>query len=149
VSAYSTLLEQIADQIRDAVNDGDWDVQVEPRLVVNPTTPSIDMFPGPLNSDLGAFASDYAGAADGLFVDVRARVSPKDSHAFQDVLVSFCDPEDDLCVVQSLYDDPTLGGHAADVALVSQSEFQPAPSLDGTSWFVAVTWRFLVIPARS
>jgi hypothetical protein len=67
----------------------------------------------------------------------------------QRLLVELIDPESEVALVQSLYDDPTLGGLVADLSLESQSGFRPIPTLDGGAFLVGVIWLFLVIPARS
>lgn len=144
-------MDEMANQIRTALTGADWDFQVEPRMVLNPTTPSIDIYPAdPANdAELGSFADTYANAAEGHMLNVRARVSPTDHEANQEVLLALMDPDDDLCLVQAIYDDPTLGGFAADVNLANESGFVLVPTIDGAGVHIGVLWRFLVIPARS
>ncbi len=144
-------MDEMADQISQAVAGSSWDFQVEPRMVLNPTTPSIDIFPADpsRDDDTASFGEVAAEVMGGYFLNVRARVSPTDHEANQDVLLALKDDEDDLCLVQALYDDPTIGGHASDVELVSESGFVLVPTIDGANVHIGVVWRFLVIPARS
>jgi len=142
----------MGDQIRTTMEaDSPWDVQVEDGMVLSPTPPTIDVYPADPSSDTesGAFGALAVDMADGFWVTVRARISPADPDATQDVLLAFMDPADDLSVVQALYDDPTLGGVVADLALDSTSGFVLVPMIDGSAVHVGVLWRFLVIPAVS
>lgn len=146
------MLDAIADQIRVALAGSDWTFQVEPGYVANPTPPTIDVFLSDAGRELaetGSFGESDADSAGGEWITVRARVSGNDRHASQEILVELADAESPLSIVQALYDDPTLGGHAADVTLENRSGMVPIPTIDGGAWHFGITWRFLVIPARS
>ena len=152
MSSLREILEAAADQIRDTMAaEADWAFQVEPTIILNPTPPSIDVFPGPQFFDLstGGMGETHADIDEGIRIDVLARVAPNDNVANQQVLYELLDPESSMSLVQSLYDDPTLGGHVTDLTLGSCSGFQPAPRWDGGMVYLGVLWRFLVIPARS
>jgi hypothetical protein len=120
-------------------------------MVLNPTPPAIDMYPADpsFNSEVGSFADTFSEMGDGYWVNVRARVAPNDNIANQEVLIELLDPESSMSLVQSLYDDPTLGGVAADVHLDNTSGFVLVPKVDGSAVHIGVIWRFLIIPARS
>ena len=136
----------MADQIRSSVSGSEWDFQVEPRMVVNPTPPTIDIYPGdPARDEETASFGEMAG---GHWINVRARVGVNDHDANQEVLIALKDDEHDICLVQSLYDDPTLGGHASDLQLANESGFVLAEGLN-SEVHIGVIWRFLVLPARS
>lgn len=145
------ILEAMADQIRDALSGADWDFQVEPKMVLSPTPPSVDMYPGDpaTNAELASFAATAEDAAAGFIFNVRARIAPTDHEAGQEVLLELSDPASDLSLVQALYDDPTLGGIASDLNVASESGFTIFTDLDPTKVFLGVLWRFVVIPARS
>lgn len=145
------IFDEFATQIRTALAAStDWDFQVEPWAIASPTPPSIDMYRGaPDAEDAGAFGGTLEEIGEGFVVVVRARVSTNDFEAMQTVLYSLADPEDDLSLVQALYDDPTLGGLASDVHLLSDSGLTIIPSLDNSTLHYGNVWRFLVIPARS
>jgi hypothetical protein len=151
VTALAEILDEMADQIRSAMTGADWDIQVEPRMVLNPTPPAIDIYPADpsRDGDTAAFGETAADVGGGHWINVRARVAPNDHEANQEVLLALKDDEDDLCLVQAVYDDPTLGGHVADVDLASESGFVLVPTVDGSNVHIGVIWRFLVIPARS
>jgi hypothetical protein len=146
------ILEAAADQIRDTMEaESDWAIQVEPSMILNPTPPAIDMYPADPSFDpaSGAMGETYADMDAGYWINVRARVSPTDNIANQEVLLELLDPESDMSLVQALYEDPTLGGHAADVNLDSTSGYVLVPKVDGSAVHIGVIWRFLVIAARS
>lgn len=149
-----TVLEAMAEQIRDTIRDVDgWEgTQVEAFWIPNPTPPSIDVYladPGREVAETGGFGETDADALAGDWVNVRARVATNDAQANQRLLIELCDPESEVAVVQALYDDPTLGGLVADLSLETQSGFRPFPLLDGSAFHLGVLWTFLVIPARS
>ena len=152
MSSLEAILEAIADQIRVALDGSDWTFQVEPGYVANPTPPTVDVYlgdPGRELNETSSFGETDADSAGGEWVTVRARVSPLDKAAQQSILVNLADPESEISIVQALYDDPTLGGFAADVTLENRSGMVPIPTLDGGAWHFGILWRFLVIPARS
>ena len=141
----------MADQIRSVTSASEWEFQVEPRMVLSPTPPSIDLYPGDpaRDEDTGAMGAGPPDAAHGYFINVRARVAPTDHEAGQDVLLALKDDEDALCLVQALYDDPTLNGYASDVSLLSETGFTLFTDVDPSKVYLGVLWRFLVLPAYS
>jgi hypothetical protein len=145
------ILDALADQIRTRVSSSDWDFQVEPRMVVNPTPPSVDMYPADpaRDTETGNFGATAEEISEGYWVNVRARCAVVDGVAQQDVLLELKDDTSEICLVQALYDDPTLGGLAYDVALDQESGFVLFPTIDGGAVHVGVLWRFLVLPAHS
>ena len=105
------LLDAMADQIRDAIDDvTDIDVQVEPYWVADPSPPTIDMYAGDVarGSDFAAF-----GIRGEHVFTVRVRVPGNDSVANQALLNAFMDDVDPLSIGTALTDEPTLGGIAA------------------------------------
>jgi hypothetical protein len=151
LSSLRGILEAAADQIRETmVAEADWDIQVEPTMILNPSPPAIDLYWAGWSSPVsGSFADTYAQMGEGYPVNVRARVAPNDNVANQDVLVDLLDPDNDISLVQALYDDTTLGGVASDVTLESVTEYVLVPKVDGSAVHLGVIWRFLMIPARS
>jgi hypothetical protein len=149
--ALSEILDEMADQIRTALAGADWEFQVEPRMVLSPTTPSIDIYPAdPARADdLASFGADAADMQRGYWVNVRARVAPNDHESGQEVLLELKDDMSELCLVQALYDDPTLNGQAVDVELDNETGFTLFSDLDPAKVYIGVLWRFLVIPAHS
>lgn len=152
LTPFGLLLEQMSAQLRDALAGADWDFQVEAGMILNPTPPTVDVYPADPGRELeltGGFGATDAEADDGLWVNVRARISPLDHNAGQEILVELMDPASELSLVQAIYDDPTLNGYATDVNLESQTGYVLVPTIDGGAVHIGVIWRFLVIPDRS
>lgn len=142
------IMDEIADQIRAALDQvSGLDVQVEPRMILDPTTPCIDVFPGeaPRDRDSAAFS---ANDDEGYFVTVRARVSTVDNASGQDLLLGFIDPTDELSIGQALYDEPTLNGYAADLDIITQTGYTLFPDLGGGA-YLGCQWTVRVLPAAS
>ena len=141
------LLVEMADQIRAALDDvTDIAVQVEPLMVLNPTPPCIDMWPGDIARDQPTAAFNDDG---GFNFTIRARVSTADSVAGQALLLAFMDDINALSVGQALYDDPTLNGLASDLSIVAQTGYELAPDLGGDGALLSCRWQILVLRADS
>jgi hypothetical protein len=94
--ALGTALGSIAGEV-----DG---LQVYPYLNVNPTPPSVDVYPGdPFQSGAGF----GAGQAQ-VFFTVRARVSTADNESGQQLLLRMLDPQDPASVEAAVEDVATV-----------------------------------------
>ena len=143
------IMNEMADQIRAAVvTVTDVDVQVEPRMVPNPTPPTIDIYPGdsPRDRDTAGFAVDDD---EGWYITVRARVGTADNFAGQDLLLALMDPTNALSVGQALYDEPTLNGYATDLDIVAQTGYIAIPDLDGGATRLGCQWTVRVLPVTT
>jgi hypothetical protein len=152
VNVYERVQGAIADLIRAAMEaSAPWDVQVVPRMLHNPTPPSIDVYPADPSNDpeTAGFAETVEDASGGIWINVRARVPANDNAANQNVLLELKSPDSSVSLVQAVYDDPTLAGNAADVNLDNESGFVLVPTIDGSATHLGVIWRFLVLPAYS
>jgi hypothetical protein len=139
------MLDAMADQLRGVIDDvTDVAVQVEPRWVVNPTPPTIDMFPADPSTDpeLRAFGEMLGGD----LVTVRARVDMSDNTASQDLLLAFMDDEDPLSIAAALQEDKTLGGYASSLDVRDRSGYVRV--LEGGD-YLGCLWQVVVIKARS
>ena len=95
----------LADQIRDAlVPVLGADLQVEPRYVLRPTPPTIDVFPAAQN------AIAFGPAEVEMPFTVRARIGTPDADAAQDILDELVDPVGDGSVALAIAADLTLSG---------------------------------------
>lgn len=143
------IVDEMADQIRAALAQvTDVDVQVEPRMVLNPTPPTIDIYPGDSPRDRETASFDNTDD-EGYFITVRARVSTADNEAGQNLLLAFIDPTDSLSVGQALYDEPTLNGYATDLDVVSQTGYGLFPDPAGEGVLLGCQWTVRVLPANS
>ena len=147
MTTLAAVLDEMADTIRSAVATvTDVDVQVEPRMVLNPTPPCIDMYPGDpsADQDTGGFGEELGGE----LITVRVRVDTADHEAGQDLLLAFMDLEDELSIVTALTDDPTLNG-LGQIDVQGRSGFAlfPVPAGDGV--LLGCTFSTIVIRALS
>lgn len=144
MATLAELMDAMADQIRGVLDDvTDVAVQVEPRWVVNPTPPCIDMYPADPSTDqeLRAFG-DLMG--EPLFT-VRARVDMSDSTASQDLLLALMDETDPLSVAAAL-EEGDLDGLAASVDVRSRSGYVRV--VEGGD-YLGCLWQVLVTRATS
>lgn len=142
------VLNAMADQIRSVLDAVDTvDVQVEPRMVLNPTPLTIDMYPGDLaRHDESAAFDDIGGA---YVFTVRARINTPDFDAAYDVLLSLMDDHDDLCLAAALYDDVTLDGWATSVDVRDQTGLRAYETPSGEGAHLGCQWTVLAFPAES
>jgi hypothetical protein len=146
-NTWGNILGAVADSIRAVMATSDLEVQVEPRMILNPTCPSIDVFPGdPAREHQAVAMDDYAGS---WLVTVRARIHTADHASGQDVLLSFMDDVDDLSVAAAVLDNPTLDGYASSIDLTSLSGYMLFPTIDGSGVHLGAQWVFTIIPAYS
>jgi hypothetical protein len=142
------IMDAMADQIRSVVDDvTDVDVQVEPRLNLNPTPPSIDIYPGDLARDQPSAAFD--DISGGYLLTVRARVSTADNEAGQALLLAFMDDTNDLSIGQALADDTTLNGYASSLDVTSQTGYVLFPDPGGEGALLGCQWTVLVLAGNS
>jgi len=142
IAALAAILDELANAVRAALAD-DWDFQVEPWMVVNPTPPTIDIFPGepPTDEDYAAFG-DLEGPRT---FTVRARVGTADTDAGRDVLLSLMDVQDDHSIVRALEDDQTLNGLATQVDVRGGLSLAAYLTPDGIASLLGVQWTVLVL----
>lgn len=144
MATLAELMDAMADQIRGVLDDvTDVAVQVEPRWVVQPTPPCIDIYPADpsTDQDLRAF-TDLLG--EPLFT-VRARVGMVDNTAQQDLLLAFMDDTDPLSIAAAL-EESNLAGLAASVDVRSQSGYVRV--VEGGD-YLGCLWQVIVTRATS
>lgn len=146
MSSLVALMDQIGDTLRDAL--ASETVQVEPRMLLNPTPPSIDVYPAdPFRDGVGAGYGQINGA---IYFTVRARVSTADSDAGQDFLLALMDDEDPLCVAEALLADETLNGLAASMNVEGPSGYTLFVAEGGNEGaLLGCTWRLTILNAAS
>ncbi len=142
-----TLIAEMAEALRDAVDGLDVPIYVYEGLMAEPSTPALDIYPAdPFREKLSAGFGDISGAY--LFT-VRARVDVADNDAAQSILLSFMDDEDDLCVALALQDDQTLNGNASSVDVDGPSGYVRFAEVERRTPLLGVEWKVRVIPASS
>lgn len=148
MSTLAEILDEMGAAIRNVIDDvTDVDVQVESRMVLNPSPPCIDMYPADPSNDqtLAGFADEIGGE----LIAVRVRVSTADHEAGQDLLLALMDDEDPLSVIAALNDEPTFNGTVSTMDIPSRSGYLlfPVPSGDGT--LIGCLFNVVVVKARS
>lgn len=147
MATIAQLLDEMADQIRASVVAVlDVDVQVEPRMVLNPTGPTIDMWVADpsMDSDVAAFSQLVGGEV----FTVRARVGTPDNYAAQDLLLAFMDDEDPLSILLAIHDDLTLNGLTSNMDVRNRSGYRLFP-VEPNSLQLGCEWEVVVIKAKS
>lgn len=140
------VIGDLADQIRGVMDASGVVVQVEPRIVTNPTPPTIDMFPAdPPVTQESAGMGDLQG---GDVWTVRARVTTGDSDAGHDLLVDLMDVEHDLSLAAAIMSDPTLGGSAG-LSLQGWSGLRSYADPEGNGAYLGAEWTVLVMRTPS
>lgn len=149
MSTLVSIMDAMADVIRTEITDHvtDLDVQVEPRMVLTPTPPCIDMLVGEPSEDdqLGGFGELDGGEV----IIVRARVNTADTYAGQDLLLAFMDDEDPLSIRAALNTDHTLNGTVTTVDVEFRSGYTLFPMPQGDGALLGCQWRVIVAKDRS
>jgi hypothetical protein len=141
-------MDQMATQIRETLDDvTDVTFQVEGRMILNPTPPTIDIYPG--DPSRGTDSAGYEDILGEHLFTVRARVNPTDNEANQDLLLDLMDDEHDLSIPAALYTDETLAGTVTGLDVRNVSGFVLVPMADGTGVHIGCLWTVAAIPARS
>lgn len=141
-------MDALATQVRTSLAAvTDVAVQVEPRMVPNPSPPTVDIYPADPSVD-----QRHAGFGEltgGEMFTVRARVSTADNDSGQNLLLAMMDDEGPLSLLVALTDEPTLGGVASDVDVRSRSGYVLVPDPGGEGTLLGCLWDVEVIKARS
>ena len=140
------ILDEMTEQVRDALTSTTFPVQVERGMVLNPTPPCVDVYVTDPARDF--FTAGFGDIAGGYQITVRARVQTADNDSGQDLLISFMDDTDELCIPLAVLTDPSLNGRAASTDLVSVSGHRAYETPDGNA-HLGAQWDFVVTPARS
>lgn len=141
------ILVAMADQLRNATALADVDVQVEHRVVFNPTPPTVDLQVGDTSRDEQSAAFDDVSGA--YIVTVRARVGMADGDAGQDLLLAFMDDTNDLSLAEALLDDPTLNGYASSIHVRDFSGHRLYEHPSGEGAYLGFQFTVYVLAAES
>lgn len=139
-SSITDIMDAIAGQLSDSLDSQVANLQVESRMMWNPTPPAIDVYPAdPLTEPI------TYGQHDQLSFVVRARVDTPDREGGQDLLLSLMDPYSDSSVEQALFEDPTFGGKAGNSSVSGASQFGVFVDPGGNP-LLGCTWTVTVYP---
>lgn len=133
----------LADQLRTALVPVIPDLQVEPRRVMRPSPPTLDVLLG----DTAQTAIAFGAAEVELVYLIRARVGTPDRDAAGDLLDELADPVGDGSVVLAIMADPTLGGTVSQAVVTAGPSGELLfPALDGQGDYLGCTWTVTVTP---
>jgi hypothetical protein len=137
------IMGAIADQIESDLGPIFDGLQVEPKLVYNPTPPSIDVYP----ADPFLEQTSYGTESREPTFTIRARVSTADHEGGQELLLDLLDPRGPGSMLHALEDDPTFGGTIRDshVREGSPSGFIVYQDAGGGGALLGAEWRLRVI----
>jgi hypothetical protein len=147
-ATLAEIMDALADQIRSVIDDvTDVDVQVEPRMILNPTPPCIDMYTADPSEDseLRAFGDSVGGE----LITVRVRVGTADHAAGQDLLLALMDDQDPLSLVEAMNENDTLDGLASSVYPRERSGYITFIDSASDAALLGATWQVVVIKAPS
>lgn len=143
MSGLIAIMDELAATLEAVIGTsvlGEDGAQIVPRLNLNPTGLSIDIYPGdPFTDDTGAGFGDATGR---LIFTVRARVNLADIDGGQEALLDLMDDESERSVAVTLLDDQTLNGRASSVYVEGPSGYQVygdnPGSMLGAQWRVTI-----------
>lgn len=135
------IQDGIADQLGSVLGTIVTNLQIAPRLLPNPTPPSIDIYPSdPFTEQLA-----YGGGNRQYWFTVRARVTTADVAGGQDLLLAMMDDGEPESVEAALLATNTIAG-----VRMGQVEgpggFQPYVNIDSSGQLLGCIWRVSFIP---
>lgn len=137
MSSLVEIVEAIRDTLETAMAASSLDVQVDSFRNLNPSPPSIDIYPAdPFHEGDGGFGSEETMA-----FTVRARIGTADVDAGQDFLLSLMDEQDALSVFTALTADQTLGGVVSSLMVDGPSGHQIYEDVAQMGAFLGVSWK--------
>jgi hypothetical protein len=137
-----SLANQITPILSGTANPLIPQLQIEPRMVWNPTPPAIDMYPAaPFQEQIGMGRGNNE-----LFITVRARVNTPDHEGAQDLLLAMMDPSAATSVAKAITSDTTLSGTVDYVLAEPPTDFGAYTDPGGSGALLGCTWRVRVMP---
>jgi hypothetical protein len=138
------IMDAAAGQLEEEIGMTVDGLQVDGKLVFNPTPPCIDIYPGdPLGEQISMGADERE-----LLFTIRARVSTADHEAGQDLLLSLMDRNGGGSVIGAIASDRTLNGKVDDCTVDGPSgyiAYQDASGANAGS-LLGCEWRLRVLP---
>lgn len=147
MSGLVDVVDALADQIKEALAGFEYGVQVQGRYVINPSPPTIDIYPG--DPERGNESEAFGDIGGEYRLTVRARIGTADYDAGYDFLLALMDDDDDLSLAQAIFDDPTLNGYATTVDVREQSGLRAYEHPSGEGALLGFQLTVIVIAAHS
>lgn len=136
------IMEALAAQLHTGLADAVEGLQVERRMIPNPSPPVIDMYPGdPFQEQIA-----YSYVERELLLILRARVTTIDNVAGQELLLAMMDMATPESVLAAVGADKTLGGLVGSTVLEGSSGYTRYPAdAVGSSDLLGCEWRTRII----
>ena len=142
MSALTAIMQALADQIETALESLVDELQVTPLLNIDPTPPSIDIYPAdPFQEGIA-----YGKGNNDLRLAVRARVTTADHEAGQTLLLTLMDPTASTSLGKAIADDRTLGGAVSSLTVEGPTGFGIYADAGGAGSLLGAVWTVRVLP---
>ena len=142
----SETMEAIAAQLEAVLGLEIDGLQVDPKLVTNPTPPCFDIYAADPFIERSSFGP--GGGYEAVYT-IRGRVTTADQQDGQELLLQFMDPRAPLSVWAALEQDATLGGTVEDSTVETVSGYRSYESAGGTGGnhgvLLGAEWRLRVV----
>lgn len=146
VTALTAIMQAMADQIEDTLCGTASplipELQVSGMFNVDPTPPSIDVYPG----DPSQVALTFGRQNNEFSFTIRARVTTADHEAGQTLLLSMMDPASSTSVARALKANKTLTGKVSSLAVDGPSGYGIYNDRAGEGSYLGCTWTVRVLP---
>jgi len=146
MTALDAIMQALADQIQLTLS-GTADplienLQVTGILNIDPTPPSIDVYP----ADPSQESLTFGRANNELSFTVRARVTTVDHEAGQRLLLSMMDPSATTSLTRAVKANKTLTGKVSALSVAGPSGFGVYNDRQGEGSYLGCTWTVRVFP---
>lgn len=146
MTALADVMQALADQIEDTLcgtaSPLIADLQVAPVLNIDPTPPSVDVYPAEDFMEGLAF-----GKANSRYrLAVRARVSTAAHEEGQKLLLSLLDPSAATSLAQAIVADRTLAGSVSSLTVIGPSAYGIYRDAGGVGSLLGAVWTVDIIP---
>lgn len=115
MSSLIDIVEKMAEVITAALDGSNPTVQVSAYRLINPTPPTVDIYPGDPLTD--GSATGFGSGKDEAIFTVRARIGTGDIEESQKVLLAMMDDQSPLSIAAALEADQTLEGIVASLVV--------------------------------
>jgi len=144
------IMQALADQINNSLSVGTAgtavpvidDLQITPLLNIDPTPPSVDVYPAdPFQEGIA-----FGNANNDLRLSVRARVTTADHDAGQSLLLSMMDPTAATSLAKAIGADRQLGTACSSLTVEGPTGFGVYTDAGGQGSLLGAVWTVRVIP---
>lgn len=136
------LATQIEAEVQGTASPRIEDLQVTHLMNIDPTPPSIDIYPADPHQD----ALTFGKANNEMSFTVRARVTTADHPAGQSLLLTLMDPSALTSVAKAITSDRTLSGKVSGLGVSGPTGFGLYQDAGGQGSLMGCTWTVRAMP---